>query len=128
MNDLDEIKIGDCLAIVSTMRGSARPVLQQVISVTDGLVKTRNYTFRKDGRSFSNHQKSLTARPASSSEVEEWEARQKGSEAKTQQREEVDDGVALARYLASVDADRWATLGVGPMKKIRAALERPQKG
>jgi hypothetical protein len=32
--------------------------------------------------------------------------------------------VVLARYLASVSAEEWARLGVGQLKKIKAALEK----
>lgn len=71
MSDLDDIQIGDWLMIVSTMKGSSY-ILQQVTSMTSGLVRTRNYTFRRDGRSFSVKQRSVTARPATSTEIENW--------------------------------------------------------
>jgi hypothetical protein len=48
---LDDINVGDWLMIVSTMKGSSF-ILQQVTSTTIGLVRTLNYTFRRDGRSF----------------------------------------------------------------------------
>jgi hypothetical protein len=72
MNEpLEDSQIGDWLIIVSTMRGSSF-LLQQVTSTTPGLVRTLNYTFRRDGRSFSMKQKSLTARLATASEIEAW--------------------------------------------------------
>jgi hypothetical protein len=71
MSDLDDIQVGDWLMIVSTMKGSSF-ILQQVTSTTSGLVRTLNYTFRRDGRSFSLKQKSLTARLAQSHEIEGW--------------------------------------------------------
>jgi hypothetical protein len=53
---LDSVKVGDWLLIASTMKGSS-VILQQVTSTTTGLVRTLNYTFRRDGRSFSMKQK-----------------------------------------------------------------------
>ena len=71
MSELHDIEVGDWLVIVSTMKGSSY-IIQQVTSTTSGLVRTLNYTFRRDGRSFSIKQKSLTARPATASEIEGW--------------------------------------------------------
>jgi hypothetical protein len=70
MSDLDSIQIGDWLVIVSTMKGSSF-ILPQVTSTTNGLVRTLNYTFRRDGRSFSVKQRGLTARLARSHEIEQ---------------------------------------------------------
>jgi hypothetical protein len=116
MNELlDDIQIGDWLAIVSTMKGSSQPVLQQVTSTTSGLVWTRNYTFRRDGRSFSVKQKSLTARPATASEIEARLSGRKKQDIPTEE-------IILGRYLASVSADEWAKLGVAQLRKVKAAL------
>ncbi len=83
MSELDDTQTGDWLVIVSTMKGSSY-ILQQVTSTTIGLVKTRNYTFRKDGRSFSVKQKSLTARLAQSHEIEAWLSGRKKQETQKQ--------------------------------------------
>jgi hypothetical protein len=93
---LDDINVGDWLMIVSTMKGSSF-ILQQVTSTTIGLVRTVNYTFRRDGRSFSVKQKSLTARLAQSHEIEAWLSSRKKQE--TQERTQPSEEVVLARYL-----------------------------
>jgi O-methyltransferase involved in polyketide biosynthesis len=121
MSDLDTIQVGDWLVIVSTMKGSSY-IIQQVTSTTSGLVRTLNHTFRRDGRSFSIKQKSLTARPATASEIEAWLSGRKKQE--TQTRTQPTEEVVLARYLASVSEQEWARLGVGQLKKIKAALEK----
>ena len=123
MSDLDDIQIGDWLMIVSTMKGSSY-ILQQVTSMTSGLVRTRNYTFRRDGRSFSVKQRSVTARPATSTEIENWLSGRKKPE--TQKRTEPSEEVILARYLASVSAEEWARLGMPQLKKIKAPLGKSQ--
>jgi hypothetical protein len=105
---LDSVKVGDCLLIASTMKGSS-VILQQVTSTTTGLVRTLNYTFRRDGRSFSMKQRSLTARPATASEIEAWLSGRRKQEPQT--RTEPTEEVVLARYLASVSAEEWARLG-----------------
>ena len=69
MSALDDVQVGEWLAIVSTVKGSSY-ILQQVTSMTSGLVRTRNYTFRRDGHSFSVKQRSVTARLATESEIE----------------------------------------------------------
>jgi hypothetical protein len=109
------------LIIVSTMKGSSF-LLQQVTSTTTGLVRTLNYTFRRDGRSFSVKQKSLTARLAQSHEIEAWLSGRKKQE--TQKPVEPTEEVVLARYLASVSEQEWERLGLPQLKKIRAALEK----
>ncbi|QNI31416.1 hypothetical protein H7849_20415 [Alloacidobacterium dinghuense] len=119
MSELNNIQIGDWLMIASTIKGSSY-LLQQVTSTTSGLVRTLNYTFRRDGRSFSVKQKSVTARLAQSHEIERWLSSRKKQE--TQQRMEPTED--LARHLASVSAEEWARLGVAQLKKIRAALEK----
>jgi len=119
MSELNDVQIGDWLMIVSTVKGSSF-ILQQVNSITSGLVKTRNYTFRRDGRSFSIKQKSVTARPATSTEIENWLAGRKKLE--THKGTEPGEEVILARYLASVSAEEWARLGLALLRKIRAAL------
>ncbi len=121
MSELDDIKVGDWLMIVSTSKGSSF-ILQQVTSTTSGLVRTVNYTFRRDGRSFSVKQKSLTARLAQSHEIETWLYRRKSPQLRSDEPEEV----KLARHLASVSAEEWARLGVAQLKKIKAALEKSQ--
>jgi hypothetical protein len=124
MSDLDDIQIGDWLMIVSTMKGSSF-IVQQVTSTTRGLVRTLNYTFRRDGRAFSTRQKSLTARLATALEVEEWLAgRRKRQE--TQKRTEPTEEVVLSRHLASVSEQGWRRLGVAQLKKIKAALEKSE--
>lgn len=60
MSELDDIRVGDWLAIVSTSKVSGH-LLQQVTAVTAGLVKTKNYAFRKDGRAFFQHYKNLSS-------------------------------------------------------------------
>ena len=119
MSQLHDIEVGDWLMIVSTVRGSSF-ILQQVTSTTSGLVRTLNYTFRRDGRSFSVKQKSLTARLAQSHEIEAWLSRRKSPQLKSDEPEEVN----LARYLASVSEEEWVKLGVAQLKKVRAALEK----
>jgi O-methyltransferase involved in polyketide biosynthesis len=119
MSDLDDIQIGDWLMIVSTMKGSSY-ILQQVTSTTSGLVRTRNYTFRRDGRSFSVKQRSVTARLATESEIESWLSGRKKQE--TQKRMEPSEEVVLAQYLAAVSEEEWARLGVAQLKKIKIAL------
>jgi hypothetical protein len=118
---LDDINVGDWLIIVSTMKGSSF-LLQQVTSTTTGLVRTLNYTFRRDGRSFSIKQKSLTARLAQSHEIEAWLSGRKKQE--TQKRPEPTEEVVLARYFVSVSEQEWTKLGIAQLRKIRAALER----
>ena len=120
MSELNDVQIGDWLMIVSTVKGSSF-ILQQVNSITSGLVKTRNYTFRRDGRSFSIKQKSMTARPATSTEIENWLSSRKKPE--TQKATEPGEEIILARYLSSVSAEEWARLGVTQLKKIKAVLE-----
>ena len=105
--------------IVSTVKGSSF-ILQQVTDMTTELVWTRNYTFRRDGRSFSVKQRSVTARPATSTEIENWLSGRK--KPKTQKLTEPGEEVILARYLASVSAEEWARLGLALLRKIRAAL------
>jgi hypothetical protein len=121
MSDLDDIQIGDWLVIVSTMKGSSF-ILQQVTSTTSGLVRTLNYTFRRDGRSFSVKQKSLTARSAQSHEIAAWLSARKKQE--TLKEQEPTEEVVLARYLVSVSEQEWARLGVAQLKKIRATLDK----
>lgn len=88
-------------------------------------MKTQNYTFRKDGRAFFNYYKTLTARPATDAEIEKWLSRQKKHVTKRQQSSDDEPpAVVLARYLASVNAEEWARLGMAQLKKIRAALEK----
>lgn len=122
MSELDDIKVGDWLAIVSTTMASksSAPVLQRATAVTVGLVKTKNYTFRRDGRAFYAHYKSLTARPATETEIEKWQSRQKKQD--TPQSEDV----VLARYLALVSVDEWMKLGLPQLRRIKAALEKSQ--
>jgi hypothetical protein len=119
MSDLDDIQIGDWLMIVSTMKGSSY-ILQQVTSTTSGLIRTRNYTFRRDGRSFSVKQRSATVRLATESEIESWLSGRKKQE--TQKRMEPSEEVVLAQYLAAVSEEEWARLGVAQLKKIKIAL------
>jgi O-methyltransferase involved in polyketide biosynthesis len=116
---LDSVKVGDWLMIASTVKGSSF-ILQQVTSTTSGLVRTLNYSLRRDGRSFSMKQKSLTARLATESEIEAWLSRLRKQEPQT--RTGPSEEVVLARHLASVSADEWARLGVTQLRKIRAAL------
>ena len=89
-------------------------------SNTIGLVRTRDHRFRRDGRSFSVKQKSVTARLATESEIAAWLSGRKKPE--TQKRTEPNEEVILARYLASVCAEEWTKLGVAQLRKIRAAL------
>ncbi len=110
--------------IVSTMKGSSF-MLQQVTSTTSGLVRTLNYTFRRDGRSFSMKQKSLTAREATANEIERWLSGRKKQE--TQKRTEPTEEVVLARYLKTVSEAEWMRLGVAELRKIKAALEKSQE-
>ena len=119
MSELNDVQVGDWLMIVSTVKGSSF-ILQQVTDMTTGLVWTRNYTFRRDGRSFSVKQRSVTARPATSTEIENWLSGRKKPE--TQKLTEAGEEVILARYLASVSADEWGKLGLAQLRKIRAAL------
>jgi O-methyltransferase involved in polyketide biosynthesis len=125
MSELNDIQIGDWLMIVSTMKGSSY-IIQQVTSTTSGLVRTLNHTFRRDGRSFSIKQKSLTARPATASEIEAWLSGRKKQE--THKRTEPSEEVVLARYLASVSAEEWTRLGVAQLKRIKTALEKSRGG
>jgi hypothetical protein len=126
-SELNDIEVGDWLAFVSTSKASD-PVLQQVTVVTNGLVKTKNYTFRKDGRAFLTRYRSLTARPATEAEIEKWLSRQKTQQTKSQPNDEHDyrPDVVLARCLASVSADEWLQLGLAQLKKIKAALEKSE--
>ena len=119
MSELNDVQVGDWLMIVSTVKGSSF-ILQQVTDMTTGLVWTRNYTFRRDGRSFSVKQRSVTARPATSTEIENWLSGRKKPE--TQKLTEPGEEVILARYLTSVSEQDWVKLGVTRLKKIRAAL------
>ena len=119
MSALDDVQVGEWLAIVSTVKGSSY-ILQQVTFMTSGLVRTRNYTFRRDGRSFSVKQRSVTARLATESEIEAWLSGRTKPE--TRKRTEPKEEVILARYLASVSAEEWARLGLALLRKIRAAL------
>jgi hypothetical protein len=125
MSELNDIQIGDWLMIVSTVKGSSF-ILQQVTSTTTGLVRTMNYTFRRDGRSFSLKQRSLTARLAQSHEIEAWLSGRKrpAKQQEAQKREEPSEEVVLAGYLMSVSEQEWARLGVAQLKKIKAALEK----
>ena len=118
MNELDTVKVGDWLAFVNTGKATD-PVLQQVITITTGLVKTQNYTFRKDGRAFYNHYKSLTARPATADEIDKWLSRDKKQQPETEERK-------LAQYLTSVDEGKWLALGLPKLKSIVAALRKAQ--
>ena len=102
------VGIGEWLMIVSTVKGSGF-LLQQVTSTTTGLVRTDNYTFWRNGRSFSPKQKSLTACPATTREIEAWLSGRKKPE--TQKAPEPREEVTLARYLASVREDEWVRLG-----------------
>jgi hypothetical protein len=121
MSELNDIEVGNWLVIVSTMKGPSH-IIQQVTSTTSGLVRTLNYTFRRDGRSFSIKQKSLTTRPATASEIEAWLSGRKKQG--TQKRTEPTEEVVLARYLASVSEEGWARLCVAQLKKIKAALNK----
>lgn len=126
---LNDVNVGDWLTIVSTIKGSSF-ILQQVTSTTSGLVRTLNYTFRRDGRSFSMKLKSLLARPATANEIEQWTVRLKKRESKpgptqtteSQPQEQPSEDVVLARYLTTVTQDQWLRLGVTQLKKIRAVL------
>ena len=120
MSELNDITVGDWLMIASAIRGSSF-ILQQVTSTTSGFVRTLNYTFRRDGRSFSVKQKSVTARLAQSHEIEKWLS---GRKQETQKRTEPSEEVVLARYLASVSEQERARLGVGQLRKIRATVEK----
>jgi O-methyltransferase involved in polyketide biosynthesis len=127
MSELHDAKEGDWLIIISTVKGSSF-LLQQVTSTTTGLVRTENYTFWRNGRSFSTKQKSLTARVATATEIEQWLAKRNGQQPKRQQQNEAEQPeIILARYLASVSVQDWARLGVTQLKKIKAALEKPQQ-
>lgn len=88
MSELHDVQVGDWLTIVSTTKGSSF-TLRQVTSTTTGLVRTLNYTFWRDGRSFSPKQKSVTARPATATEIEQWLAKRKGQQPKSEPSEEV---------------------------------------
>lgn len=112
ISKLDDVKVGDWLASVSTSKPASDPVLQQVATVTTGLVKTKNYTFRKDGRTFFNHYKSLTARPATTAEIDKWLSRQRQTKSLSNDRYNERPDVVLARYLASVGEDKWLQLGL----------------
>lgn len=126
MSELNGVEVGDWVTIVSTIKGSTF-MLQQVTSVTSGLVKTQNYTFfRRDGRAFSTRQKSLTCRRATDSEIEQWLSRHGKQHARSQSNGDEQPEILLARYLKSVSEEGWAPLGVAQLKKIRAALERSQ--
>ena len=126
MSDLHDIKVGDWLMIVSTIKGSTF-LLQQVTSVTSGLVRTQNHTFRRDGRAFSTRYKSLTARPATASEIEAWLARNKRDGTQKPVSTEPSEDVLLARYLTSVSESDWLKLGLPQLRNIKTAFKN-QRG
>ena len=110
---LGNIQVGDWLAI-STKDGRCNSILQQVTSITPNCVKTSEYMFKKDGTAFLARYKHLTAYLAKQEQIES-----------TQRKPETEEQ-RLARYLATVDASRWETLGLPKLKKIVAELEKSQ--
>ena len=108
---LGNIQVGDWLAI-STKDGRGNSILQQVTSITPNCVKTSEYMFKKDGTAFFSRYKHLSAYPAKQEQIESSQWKPETEEQR------------LARYLASVDASRWAALGLPMLKRIRDALEQ----